>query len=202
MMILGRSEAGHASNLDSFQLAFKRARLNVHGYGHFQIETDSPSACIVWHHSDDMRTEATETTSPLFTESLSQGEWLTSFENYERNDMLHYESRLTYLRDEAEDEDYEINLASETDFRAFIESQPQIRRGDVVLMENGNLRAIWENDEGSQLGLQFLGDGSVQFVAFVQRRNGKEISRLSGRDSMSGLMRLIHALEVQRLLFK
>ena len=34
--------------------------------------------------------------------------------------------------------------------------------------ENGNLRALWKDSAGQQVGLQFRGDGWVQYVVFIR----------------------------------
>ena len=67
-------------------------------------------------------------------------------------------------------------------------------------MDNGNLRAIWKDEQGTRLGLQFLGDGMVQFVIFKRRKQGQPISRVSGRDSLEGLKWVIVTYELHSLL--
>ena len=112
-----------------------------------------------------------------------------------------YLSRLKFLRDEAVHDGYVLNPASEIDFRDFARSAPGIRRGNLVLMDNGNLRAIWKDENGTRLGLQFLGGRMVQFVIFKRRKQGQPISRVSGRDSLRGLQRQIVAFELNSLLY-
>ena len=113
-----------------------------------------------------------------------------------------YESRIKFLQDEATHDGYALNYASKYDFERFIEAAPDIRRGDLVLMDNGNMRAIWKDEQGTRLGLQFLGGGMVQYVIFKQRRSEQPISRIAGRDSMDGLARQIDAFELRSLLFE
>jgi len=111
-----------------------------------------------------------------------------------------YTSRIQFLKNEAVDEGYVLNLPSEIDFWQFVRSSPDIRKGSLVLMDNGNLRAIWKDDEGSRLGLQFLGGRMVQYVIFKWRNSGQPISRVTGRDSLEGLARQIDAFELWSLL--
>ena len=111
-----------------------------------------------------------------------------------------YVPRLEFLQDEARHDGYELNPASEIDFRNFVRSDPDIRKGNLVLMDNGNLRATWKDEHGTRLGLQFLGGGMVQFVLFKRRKQKSLISRVSGRDSLEGLERLIVAFELNSLL--
>lgn len=123
-------------------------------------------------------------------------------------DILHpytgynsYESRILFLKNEAEHDGYTLNHESETDFRQFICSAPEKRKGNLVLMDNGNLRAIWKDKQGTQLGLQFLGDGMVQYVIFKQREQGQP-ARATGRDSLEGMERQIGAFELSSLLYE
>ena len=112
-----------------------------------------------------------------------------------------YMSRMRLLQDEAVHDGYVLNLASEIDFRQFVWSAPDIRKGNLVLMDNGNLRAIWK-DEQARLGLQFLGGRMVQYVIFKRRKQGQPISRVTGRDSLEGLKRQIDAFELYTLLYE
>ena len=111
-----------------------------------------------------------------------------------------YMSRLKFLQDEAVLDGYVLSTTSEIDFWEFVRSAPNVRRGNLVLMDNGNLRAIWKDNQGTRIGLQFLGDGLVQFVIFKRRKQGQPISRVSGRDSLEGLRRQIVAFELDSLL--
>ena len=111
-----------------------------------------------------------------------------------------YMPRLKFLQDEAVRDGYDLNPASEIDFQNFVRSDPDIRKGNLVLMDNGNLRATWKDEHGTRLGLQFLGGGMVQFVLFRRRKQGHLISRVSGRDSLEGLERQIVAFELNSLL--
>ena len=83
-----------------------------------------------------------------------------------------------------------ISAASEKDFWDFVKSLPAARKGSLVLMENGNLRAVWEASDDSHLALQFRGDRMIQYVIFKRRpRPGRSLewpaptlsTELSGR---------------------
>ena len=113
-----------------------------------------------------------------------------------------YMSRIRLLKDEAVHDGYVLSLASEIDLRHFIGSAPDIRRGNLVLMDNGNLRAIWKDNNGARLGLQFLGGRLVQYVIFKRRRKEQPISRVTGRDSLEGFERQIYAFELHSLLYE
>ena len=111
-----------------------------------------------------------------------------------------YTSRIKALKNEATDDGYVLNIPSEIDFWQFVRSSPDIRQGNLVLMDNGNLRAIWKDERGSRLGLQFLGGRMVQYVMLKWRKDGQPISSVTGRDSLEGLARQIDAFELQSLL--
>lgn len=198
----GRAESGVASKLGNLHLAFKENKPNVQGDGDFRIESGPFPAHIAWRNFDNKQSEAGkfefQTTGKYLSWSSSR---LASVQT-ERSDLRQYESRLAYLRKEAAYEDRVINTISEKDFRHFVESQPHLLKGDLVLVDNGNLRAIWENNQGAQIGLQFLGGSSVQFVVFVHRSTGQQITRVTGRDTLIGLLQIIRALDVESLLFK
>jgi len=113
-----------------------------------------------------------------------------------------YRARMQSLRDEAAQDGYVMNHASRIDFERFVRSAPNIRRGDLVLMDNGNLRAIWKDGQEAHLGLQFLGGGMVQYVIFRKRENEQSISRVAGRDSLERLERQVDAFELRSLLYE
>ena len=122
--------------------------------------------------------------------------------HHRRKKLAAYMSRMKRLQDEAVHDGYVLNLASEIDFRHFVRSAPDIRRGNLVLMDNGNLRAIWKDEHGARLGLQFLGGRMVQYVIFKRRKKEQPISRVTGRDSLEGFERQIHAFELHSLLYE
>ena len=97
------------------------------------------------------------------------------------------------------EEDYSLNAGSAHDFWLFILTEHRFRRGSLVLIDNGNLRLMWKDDQGTQLGLQFLGDELVQYVVFKRRRATKHISRVAGRDALDGVKRQIDAFELESL---
>lgn len=41
------------------------------------------------------------------------------------------------------------------DFWRFVDSNLNFRKGDVILLENGNLRAFWDDEHGDQIGCIF-----------------------------------------------
>ena len=112
-----------------------------------------------------------------------------------------YKVRIEYLRSEAELDGITVNEASERDFWSFFRSMPFLRKSGVILMDNGNLRAVWRGEHKSRLGLQFLGDQSVEFVIFKRRQAAKEVSRAAGFDTLNGFKKQIHAFDLKTLVY-
>lgn len=112
-----------------------------------------------------------------------------------------YKSRIAMLCAEGEHDETILNPDSERDFWRFVESNPFMRKAQLVLLENGNLRAIWKNGPDKHLGLQFLGGEMGQYVIFTQRPHTSKVSRVAGRDSLDALKKeIIDAYDLQQLL--
>jgi ribosomal protein L44E len=109
----------------------------------------------------------------------------TETSNYVLDLRRSYESRIESLRIDAELDGFSVNAASENDFWSFIESVPCAPKAEVILVDNGNLRAVWDGDDGSHLGLQFLGSRSLQFVIFRKRKASSQVSRVAGNDTFA-----------------
>ena len=114
-----------------------------------------------------------------------------------RVDLQSYQERIEVLRSDAAEDGFSLNIASERDFFYFIKSMPFICKGSLVLMDNGNLRAVWKGNDDSHLGLQFLGKREAQFVIFKRRTRAAQISRTAGRDTFEGIRKLIKAFDLQ-----
>ena len=113
-----------------------------------------------------------------------------------------YEERVEFLQEEARHEGYALNPASHRDFEHFALGSDNVRMGGLVLLENGNLRAIWRDEQGTRLGLQFLGGGRVQYVIFKRRKEERLVSRAAGRDSLKGLERQLAAFDMRALVYE
>lgn len=124
----------------------------------------------------------------------------------EKRRILHqvwqaYKVRIEYLRTEAELDGFTVNEVSEKDFWSFFKSMPFLRKAGVILMDNGNLRAVWRDEHKSRLGLQFLGDQSVEYVIFKRRQGAKKVSRAAGFDTLNGFKKQIHAFDLKTLVY-
>ena len=75
-----------------------------------------------------------------------------------------YKRRIDELRGFAAEDGYTLNKDSESDFRTFVISTPSMRKASLVLIENGNLRSNWRDQNGNQVGIEFLGNQNVEYV--------------------------------------
>ena len=108
-------------------------------------------------------------------------------------------ARIETLRSDAALDGFSLSKASERDFWAFIKSAPFIKKGNLLLMDNGNLRAAWKDNEGNHIGLQFLGNRSIQYVIFKNRAAGR-VSRVAGCDTQKSIERQILVFDLKPLL--
>ena len=114
----------------------------------------------------------------------------------------HYWRRIHDLRGYGKEDGILINESSERDFWAFVGSAGFTRRAGLALMDSGNLRAVWKDDDESHLGLHFLGDQTVNYVIFKWRSGVRRISRVAGNDTFDGVKRQIHAFDLTSLVNK
>ena len=114
---------------------------------------------------------------------------------------LGYLGRIEELRGYGAEDGIAVNAASEGDFWAFIGMMASARRAGLVLTDEGNLRAVWDDDhdDDHHLALQFLGGGMVQFVIFRRRSGEGKVARVAGRDTFDGIKRLIDAFDLHSL---
>ncbi|MCY4152017.1 MAG: hypothetical protein OXE94_07255 [Aestuariivita sp.] len=113
-----------------------------------------------------------------------------------------YNHRISVLEEQAADEGIFLNSRSRETFQVFFRSNPMIKLGELYLLENGNLRAIWKGDGASHVGLQFLENGLIQFVLFKQRHPDVPVSRRYGRDTPSGVLAQIFELKLDKVLYR
>ena len=112
-----------------------------------------------------------------------------------------YASRIEVLKEQAELDGYSLTRASRDSFFEFLKKNPLLRRGRLVLMENGNLRAVWKGENEAHIGLQFINNQSIQYVIFTRREPQSPVSRASGHDTMDGIKRQIEAFDLNSVLY-
>ena len=205
-MLFGHAEAGHAGKLDGLLAAMDLNGFSVRGPGCLRIDESCHPPKMIWSlnrriglnfHIEDH--ERIDDSSRILEGFHAEAIALRGASNPR---MDSYTSRMKLLQDEAAHDVYVLNLASEIDFKQFVRAASNIRKCNLVLMDNGNLRAIWKDEQGARLGLQFLGGRMVQYVIFKRRQKEQSISRVTGRDSLEGLERQISAFELHSLLYE
>ena len=99
---------------------------------------------------------------------------LALYEYLKSSTIQSYKDRISKLEEYVEEEEdgMPIREASRNDFWEFVCSIPSVTRGGLFLMENGNLRATWNNASRDHVGLEFLGDQRVMYVVFKYREDG------------------------------
>ena len=110
-----------------------------------------------------------------------------------------YSARIDVLRSDGEFEEITVEAASERDFWYFVRSKSFTRKAQLVLMDSGNLRAVWKSPDGTHLGLQFLGRRMVEYVIFKRRQATSDVSRVAGVDTLDGVARQIDAFDLASL---
>ena len=215
-MPTAEAQAGHASRLDCLADAIELKDIGVQDGGSLQIDEDCRPPKMAWRpnghlgvtfltQENDNVEETRRAMAAFHAEAVALGEAREpslDATNLVGIRYVAYIRRLAYLRDEAIKDGYLLNLASEIDFRQFVGSAPNMRKANLVLMDNGNLRAIWKDMQGTRIGLQFLGGRMAQYVIFKRRKQGQPISRVVGRDSLEGLERQLDAFDLHSLLYE
>ena len=109
-----------------------------------------------------------------------------------------YEARIKELRGYAEDDEdiEEVNEFSIRDFWSFMEMTRFARRAGLVLLDNGDLRAVWRENGGHNVGLEFQGDRSVLYVIFRRYSDGRRTERSAGIATFDDVIRQLRELDL------
>jgi hypothetical protein len=99
----------------------------------------------------------------------------------QRNLVFALQLRIGELKGLGAEEDLPWSKASESDFLQFLSSsRSTLKEPGLVLMDNGNLRAVWRNAAGEQVALEFRGYGRIYYVLFARQAGGPQMSRSTG----------------------
>ena len=162
---------------------------------------DAPQ-CLPWHSSSVLsnsvafETDRYSLTNPLIEHRPYRFHTFTKLQAV----INAYRDRLNILCSEGELEGITLNTESEDDLYFFIKSAPSTRRASLVLLDNGNLRAVWSGEDGSHVGIQFCGDQLASFVIFASRPPKSGVSRVAGKDTLDGVKRHIRTFGLDALL--
>ena len=90
-----------------------------------------------------------------------------------------------------------IQEASWRDFVEMVNTTDFASMPALVLLENGNFRAVWRGDGSTQAGLQFLGDGAIQYALIT----GDRYEYAAGRVRASNVKAQLKAHRLDTLVF-
>ncbi len=113
-----------------------------------------------------------------------------------------YVKRIEKLKELASEDGYRLDESSYNNFQEFLERYPRLARADLVLLDNGNLRAIWKGNNSTEIGLQFLKDSRVQYVLFNNSGPNCEESRPYGRGGFEEIMKKINEFDLDSIIFE
>lgn len=89
-----------------------------------------------------------------------------------------------------------LNPESKRDFWTFMRPSALPGEPAISLLENGNLRVDWDREDGIRLRVEFLGGEMAAFEIEARRRGAAGGSRVSGTDTIGGVMRQTHVFEM------
>ena len=113
-----------------------------------------------------------------------------------------YDERLRFLEEEGKLDGVPLNPESMSGFMDFVKQcMPTISSG-LVLIDNGNLRAVWNSDGESFVGLQFLNHQIIEYILFSQTAPSLPVSRSFGQARIDSVMNQIKALELNWMLYE
>lgn len=78
-------------------------------------------------------------------------------------------ARLKELGDIGSEEELPMSEDSKIEFLAFINKLSPSIYPLISMLDNGTLRAVWQHQDGRQIGLLFFGTGEVEYVIFWER---------------------------------
>ena len=113
-----------------------------------------------------------------------------------------YVERIETLKELASEDGYDLDEASYNNFHKFLEKYPRLVHADLVLLDNGNLRAIWKGENGAEIGLQFLNDSRVQYVLFNEFGPNCVESRPYGKGGFEETMKKINEFDLDKIMFE
>ena len=113
-----------------------------------------------------------------------------------------YVERIETLNELAREDGYELDESSYNNFQEFLEKYPRLVHADLVLLDNGNLRAIWKGENGTEIGLQFLKDSRIQYVLFNESGPNCAESKPYGRGVFEETMKKIKEFDLDKIMFE
>ena len=112
---------------------------------------------------------------------------------------VQFEKRIAKIREISVEEDVTLVELSLQCAEQFFSGNIHLKLPSVFLVGNGNIRLVWDKGE-ERIGLQFLGDGRVQYV-LLQQEDG-QISPIMGTRQASKILRFIEQNGLRPVIIK
>ncbi len=119
-----------------------------------------------------------------------------------QNPISLYEKRIATLKEYAKEDGFDLNEDSYANFVNFLEKYSGLARAGLVLLDNGNLRAIWQGKNDAQVGLEFLTDSSIEYVMLNESGARKTTSKPYGRGGFEETMNQIRNFGLYDIMFE
>jgi hypothetical protein len=103
--------------------------------------------------------------------------------------LPHFAERLDALDETAIEDEITVSKKSRKEVSAFAALLRSARMPTVFLVGNGNVRLRWSNERGEKVGLQFRGNGEVQYLFF--KRVGDKFEHMLGTKLLATIMPFI-----------
>ena len=113
-----------------------------------------------------------------------------------------YDERIDFLKKEGDLDGVSLNPESLRGFKEFTYRYIPTKSCGLVLYDNGNLRAVWNSDGESFVGLQFLNRELIEYILFSQTAPSLPVSRSYGQAAIDSVMSQIEALELEWMLYE
>ena len=117
-----------------------------------------------------------------------------------RSIVQSYEQRIDEIALDAILDGVYPHQESEQDMRDFLASIPYAQKANIVLGDTGNFRTVWERYGESRLGIEFMGNGIVQFVILHFKEPMTVTSYVTGRGSFDQVRRVVRADKLEEFL--
>lgn len=111
-----------------------------------------------------------------------------------------YRRRIDDLREMAEDEGFTVAEASIKDFWIFFSTLSPYQKAELAVNPNENLRAIWDDNHGNHVGIQFRGAGVLQYVIFKGPVDSPERIYDAGRGDIEVVRQRVKDFSLENLL--
>lgn len=115
-----------------------------------------------------------------------------SFKQNKIKSKNEFHNRINELKHFAEEDQIQINKVSEDNLWNFLnDSDFNIKMDALYLNDNGNYRAVWDDDLGNLLGIEFYETDKVHFIILYHSKDKGTVS-IAGEVSQNNIVELIN----------